>query len=569
MSQVSWITFAATGGATVVFVAVIYFIYRLVRRGIAWLLKGVDVEVPPIALLVSLTLAATIFSTGATNFWGLFYGLLQALLVDFPRAVVEMTSASYSCAEAANRTFGFSPISDCFFRIGGTIASSIQALFTRSLTYLTHVISLVQFFAAWAVLAWCLGDLIRRTETAEGPKGLRRLINDMSPAARLKFGLGIVIAIAAYLCFCAIVAVSLFKPVEKPQVLDYKILQERLTDSKLADSGQNSAFSLRFPEALGDLPSLATPTPDDQKIYATYAELTESWKQLRQQVLGEQDRLVQRAVAAYTIENLNRVGSREQANHFLELGRWFDRALSGLFSNLDACRSAISRVRGLVISVSTGRSTPVASEPPTTIFRSDSQPTRRSAPADQGPAGVGGVSIAQTTPPWLDASAAANVAFQYCQARLPDIVEPPDRSDFGLTLGIVGDLSIWLLRTESMPLALITGLIGFGLFGALISTFVRTPAGQTPQLDIFGVVSRGVSAALVVFLAAYGGIAIVSQSGTDPNPYVVFVTCLVGAVFGDDVWLWAKDKFLPKEKGGSAGGNLNPKVGPDETAVKT
>jgi hypothetical protein len=328
-------------------------------------------------------------------------------------------------------------------------------------------------------------------------------------------------------------------------VLDDKILEERLQQAKLTDSSPTSPFSLRFPETLGD-PIKAPAGGDDQKFSATYHELTEAWKQLRQQVLGEQERVVKRALAAYTIENLNRVGSREQANHFLELSKWVDRSLSGLFSNLDYCRAAISRVRGLAISAA-GRQASAVNDPgpAVAILRPDSSTKRGSFP-EQAPAGVGGVSTFQSAPPWLDASSAAEVAIQQCQVRRLDIGEPPDRSDFGLTLGIVGDLSIWLLRTESIPLALITGLIGFGLFGALISTFVRTPAGQTPKLDIFGVVTRGVSAALVVFLAAYGGIAIVSQTGSDPNPYVVFVTCLVGAVFGDNVWLWAKEKFLPK-----------------------
>ena len=100
-----------------------------------------------------------------------------------------------------------------------------------------------------------------------------------------------------------------------------------------------------------------------------------------------------------------------------------------------------------------------------------------------------------------------------------------------------------------MPLALITGLIGFGLFGALVSTFVRAPADQTPHLDIFGVVWRGVSAAIVVFLGAYSGIAIVAQTTGDPNPYVVFVTCLVGAVFAENIWSWARGRKFLAEKG--------------------
>jgi hypothetical protein len=206
------------------------------------------------------------------------------------------------------------------------------------------------------------------------------------------------------------------------------------------------------------------------------------------------------------------------------------------------------------------------------MTRQEPVSARRSGAAELSPGGIGGVVISQP-PPWFDSSAVANTALARCQSRSANIDDPPDRSDFGYTLGVVGDLSIWLLRTESMPLALITGLIGFGLFGALVSTFVRAPSAQTPQLDIFGVVWRGVSAAIVVFLAAYSGIAIVSQTSGDPNPYVVFVTCLVGAVFGDNVWLWAKGKFLPKETGdpaksnagSSGGGGATPGSGASET----
>jgi hypothetical protein len=171
---------------------------------------------------------------------------------------------------------------------------------------------------------------------------------------------------------------------------------------------------------------------------------------------------------------------------------------------------------------------------------------RAKGSGDQATPGVSaGTSLFQLSP-FLDSKAAANAALGICQNHTSDSSDPPDRSEFGYTLGVVGDMSIWLLRTESMPLALITGLIGFGLFGALVSTFVRLPAGQVVQSDILAIVWRGVSAAIVVFLAAYGGIAVVSQNSGDPNPYIVFVTCLVGAVFGDDVWLWAKDKFVPK-----------------------
>ena len=48
---------------------------------------------------------------------------------------------------------------------------------------------------------------------------------------------------------------------------------------------------------------------------------------------------------------------------------------------------------------------------------------------------------------------------------------------------------------------------------------------------------RGLSAAIVVFLAAEEGLAIFSSTGSaDSNPYVLLFTCLIGAVFSQDVW---------------------------------
>jgi hypothetical protein len=104
----------------------------------------------------------------------------------------------------------------------------------------------------------------------------------------------------------------------------------------------------------------------------------------------------------------------------------------------------------------------------------------------------------------------------------------------------------WLLRTKSHALALITGMLGFGLLGAAIATFVRTPdnsAGSSPAGDAATVMVRGLSAAIVVFLAVKGGLAIVATSEAEPNAYVLFFTCLVGAVFSEGVWKWAKTKL--------------------------
>ena len=116
------------------------------------------------------------------------------------------------------------------------------------------------------------------------------------------------------------------------------------------------------------------------------------------------------------------------------------------------------------------------------------------------------------------------------------VYTPPEA---GSGWGPFGLVARWLLQTKSLPLSLITGMLGFGLLGSAIATFVRGGAqrGQVSlSAEVTSVLVRGLSAAVVVFLAVKGGLAIFSTGDNEPNAYVVFLTCLVGAVFSEDVW---------------------------------
>lgn len=121
--------------------------------------------------------------------------------------------------------------------------------------------------------------------------------------------------------------------------------------------------------------------------------------------------------------------------------------------------------------------------------------------------------------------------------------------------GPLGVAARWLLATGSLDLTLIAGMLGFGLLGAAISTDVRKGAllesrDRTLISDLIGVIIRGFSAAIIVFLGAMGGLAIFSESGasqaTEPNPYVLFFTCLAAAVYSEDVWLGARRRLREK-----------------------
>jgi hypothetical protein len=108
-------------------------------------------------------------------------------------------------------------------------------------------------------------------------------------------------------------------------------------------------------------------------------------------------------------------------------------------------------------------------------------------------------------------------------------------------------LANWLLETKSSAVALITGMIGFGLVGSVLATLIRPGQSGRPaslMAETASILVRGFSAAIVVFLAVQGGIAAFSTGDSQPNAYVLFFTCLLGAVFSEDVWVWAHKKAL-------------------------
>lgn len=126
----------------------------------------------------------------------------------------------------------------------------------------------------------------------------------------------------------------------------------------------------------------------------------------------------------------------------------------------------------------------------------------------------------------------------------------PPRPKIGEEFGVFNSISGWLLKTESLSLALIVGLFGFGLLGGIGSTYIRRNMkdGDNNYManNLLGILINGLSAAIVVFLAVKGALMVFSS---DPdasdklNPYMLFFTCLVASVFSEDVWAWARGKL--------------------------
>jgi len=239
----------------------------------------------------------------------------------------------------------------------------------------------------------------------------------------------------------------------------------------------------------------------------------------------------QSALAAFIANNDGRLGARERARHYNDLYTWYRRQSGALSRQLDQCAGQISRYASLA----------------------------RQLPAFF-PEASGRDMDAQ-----MQAFAAANEAEVNCSSTRAAEAEMPARKDYGEFLGAVGVMARWLLGTESREVALIAGLVGFGILGAFVSWLAgRRKDEAIAYADVGSVLLRGFGAAVVVFLGSYGGLAAIAQNVQQPypNPYVVFFLCLVGAVFSNDVWQWAKTRLPGQGNDVAHGGPPTPSSPP-------
>ncbi|MFT5890485.1 MAG: hypothetical protein ACI9Y7_000577 [Dokdonia sp.] len=138
---------------------------------------------------------------------------------------------------------------------------------------------------------------------------------------------------------------------------------------------------------------------------------------------------------------------------------------------------------------------------------------------------------------------------------------PPKREPLGSNLNFFSYIAGWLINTGNKQLALIIGLLGFGLLGSIVRTFMK----EKPTIisinsmqedlmlsDVVGFIVRGFAAALVIFLAIKGGIAILTNGDSDLNLYMTFFLCFTAAVYSDKSWDWARKNFDKKINSGDS-----------------
>jgi len=409
------------------------------------------------------------------------------------------------------------------------------------------------FLLAWLAIALFLGSTTRR-QLVDRYRGL-------SPTAQKNLLFFLILAIGGYLSIAAIAAIPNFREEDVPAEVAPDQLAERLKQSVTEET-----FKKTFPEELLQRdPFLALDTllgtpareatggadlSDPTRVRsagrfllgreqpagpqenfsaivvflnvkrAKRTGLVESWRVLRSSSLEALLRAQNAALKRFEVDNLGRVGIHERIEHFQTLDSWFSERVADEERQLRDC---ISKITEADASWQTLVDRVVGADPQSIGL----DVVLREAEAD-----------------------AAYSAQWACSTVYTSGIVPPARPPLGSHLtGPFGFMARWLLRTESMGLVMITGLLGFGLLGAACSSFVRERRQANRRSDrplvenLGGVVITGFGAAVVVFLAVEGGLAIFSTGSSEPNPYVLLFTCLLAAVFSEEVWDWAYDRL--------------------------
>jgi hypothetical protein len=300
---------------------------------------------------------------------------------------------------------------------------------------------------------------------------------------------------------------------------DQKKIDEAFSDvlEKRA-AARNAGEALALARDRAELPGLIE--EDRRALRSRWTEAYAEYRGARDFIVSDETSSALAAVSAYSLENIERRGSREEAQHFLFIRSWYDEKASSHRAALRRCSEGIQRFRTALLDWNAAvgsllRNTAEAE----TVF--ESKLKLRGLRAD--------------------------VSFHFEVCAKPFSISVPSAPALGNSLGPLRFVAAWLLNAASVPLALIVGMLGFGLLGAMISTFVKERIEAVHKnealhyehvfvRDLAGVLLRGLSAAIVVFLAVQGGLAVLSGADSDPNPYVLLLACFVAAVFSERVW---------------------------------
>jgi hypothetical protein len=244
------------------------------------------------------------------------------------------------------------------------------------------------------------------------------------------------------------------------------------------------------------------------EYYAAQSRLAEQWQAQRNALMAEGQEAAEAASLLYAAE-AKRPGDRDRLLRFVEIKNWHHEQMRAAGERLNAQRASLAAVNQALLAL-------------------------RIAPDSAVPANVDALGKAVVA---AEAELAKTASFGTLEARQD--VRLVDSGGF-FRLHPFAALSSWLRTQQSLELASIIGMLGFGLLGAAASTVVRTPQNRKRKLrigdNLTSLVVSGTTAAFATYLAVKGSLAVVSTDGAEPNPYVLLLTCFVASVYWEDAW---------------------------------
>lgn len=420
--------------------------------------------------------------------------------------------------------------------------------------------SLMLALALWFILGQVLSFIF---DGSAGRGGLPGFIRQLAPATRKNILLTAAFLVSGYLIMTSMIAVPWFQQTGKASYDDWDreletiiVTQDTLAQTMdepysvapldfLSDAFLAEKAALDTLSQWGRL--LARVKSDRNELAQQRKLLTDGRESLRESVEKRKRSLLNLAKISINDTTIS-LGPRERASYYLEISQW----LSASAENLDATQKEYQnflkqydyKLESWVKDIQAA-------------LNSDGEKllARRNAANPDSLEIVFESAYVYKPTLYMEDFLTGQASFRNRAANpLPDPPLP------GSQWGIFGLISRWLLRANSYALILITGMLGFGLFGSLISSIVREHSQRQPEeplvKDLDAAVVRGLSAAVVVFLSVKGGLAVFTNQDVEPNSYVVFFTCLVGAVFSERIWEWAREwlkgKYGAEGKAGDA-----------------
>ncbi|MEX0310372.1 MAG: hypothetical protein AB3N17_09000 [Tateyamaria sp.] len=520
-------------------VVLVVFLILVVIAFLRWLiLQIIDAlavsQTTTLSKLLGLVAVAVFFSQLVTDLYTVARNLVINLFTTFPGSLTEAFRSGMSCIEnnssAIRDVVDSVCVSGIFFDAVRTVRAVATELFGSTGLGRIDPVSAMMAIALFLIVTLITAHVRAEKETKN----------------QFWLAYGGVALFATYLTLSAILAVPLLSEDDGTPPRPATELQTNLegmwtppAPREAAPQSDETSLQALFaadavatPQAEEDVPPLdvelwvADFRATARNIDGQIDRLDGRREEMRQNIDQTVRNYLSAAVLSYESEVAVRRGEREASRHFVDLTNWFQFVIDEQSFALSRCRAAIENANR-------------------TYSASRDFMSRT---LDRGHSGTraDALQFLERLSRMLDEERAVVVnsireAELSCDFRSNNRFVPPTRSEYGSFLGVVGTSVSWLLSTESMEVALLTGLIGFGLLGSLVAQFVKSGGAEEFKISrIATVVFSGFCAAIVVYVTAYGGLAVASMSADDPNPYVVFGACLVGAVYSAEIWERAK-----------------------------